>query len=200
MDQVTSKDGTPDRVRSARQRTRRHPGQRRVGRPHGRTPGWRSTWRPTSRSSTTTDAVAGPAATRSPYAIDREVEDIDAVDRCGRRIRVPVRGSSSGAALAPRSPRPSDCPADHEARAVGAAVHPRRTCPRPPGRSGRAVRAVAGGGSARRRGRSTSWRRSWGCRRSSSPMRGASPGGPARGACPHAAVRRDDHGRLLAPY
>ena len=70
--------------------------------------------------------------------------------RGGRRIGPPVRlvvGRGAGADAAAAS-----CPADHEARALGAAVHPRRDRAAA-GRPGRAVRHDAGRGPPRRRGR-----------------------------------------------
>ena len=64
----------------------------------------------------------GDSGDTLPYAIDREVEDIDAmIEAAGGSAN--LWGSSSGAVLALRAA--AERPADRPARAVGAAVHPR---------------------------------------------------------------------------
>ena len=113
----------------------------------------------------------------------------------GRRVRLPVW------VVLRRSPRPDRGGAaprqDHEAGHVGAPVHP-RSDRSATGRPGRAVQHDAGRGSPRRRGPVLhgEGRRHAGrirCRCTEPAVVGRK-----RGSRPHLAVRRDDHGRLLA--
>ena len=71
----------------------------------------------------------GDSGDTLPYAIEREVEDIEAViEAAGGSAN--LWGSSSGAALALIARRAGS--ADRQARAVGAALHPRTAVPKPP--------------------------------------------------------------------
>ena len=118
----------------------------------------------------------GPSGDTQPYAVQREIEDIDAVDRRGRwrggPVRVLVRGGARPRGRGGRARR-------HEARAVGAAVHSARAGRAPPRTRPRSTASSWPRASVATRS-STSWPRSWACRPNSSASRGASRGGRPR--------------------
>ena len=116
--------------------------------------------------------------------------------RSGRRIRQPVRVFIGGGACADRGA--SDFPTDHEAGPLGATVHPRRECPAA-GRPGRAYNTMLAEG---RRGDAVEYFMEKVVGMPAEFVAAArTPAlvGRQRGTGPHAAVRRRDHGRLLAP-